>query len=71
MAGQQRQNSLFVALRHKIGELLGSGGTYYLYRNGKRWLTPAQQDAIRQIFRSYGYDDELTFAKYKEDYDFS
>ena len=61
----------FTALRHQLGKYLGGGGTYYLYRNGKRWLTPEQQQVVAQIFKDNGYQDEVGFAKYKEDYDFT
>lgn len=61
---------MFVALRHVLTEHLGSQGTYYLYRNGGKWLTPAQQEGIRQTFRKAGYEGEVTFAEYKEDYVF-
>lgn len=68
--GNPRLNSCFVALRHQIGSLLGHGGTYYLYRNGEKWLTPDQQEAIRRLFRDNGYADEVEYAHYKDDYIF-
>ena len=71
IAGNPQLSSLFTALRHLIGNILGHGGTYYLYRNGKRWLTPAQQEAVTELMRDQGYTGEVVFAKYKDDYDFS
>lgn len=61
---------MFVALRHVLTEHLGSQGSYYLYRNGKKWLSPAQQEGIRETFCKAGYVGEVTFAQYRDDYDF-
>ena len=58
-------------MRHRISGYLGGNGTYYLYRNGKKWLSPKQQEDIRRIFRESGYTDEVVFGKTKEDYDFT
>ena len=66
-----QMNSMFVAMRRKITSYLGGNGTYYLYRNGKKWLSPQQQQDIRTIFRMAGYADEVVFGKAKEDYDFT
>lgn len=67
----RQMSSLFDALRHQIAKVLGTGGTYYLYRNGKRWLTPVQQQAVEQVFRSAGYTGEVKYAMYRDDYDFT
>jgi len=56
-------NSMFVALRHQLTAYLGGNGTYYLYRNGKRWLSPNQQEYIRQLFRKAGYEGDVPFAR--------
>lgn len=40
------------AIRRKIANYMGRGGTYYRYRNGERHLTPKQQEWIRQLFPS-------------------
>ena len=69
--GNRRMSDIFVALRRQVSNYLGHGGTYYLYRNGQRWLTPEQQAAIAHIVRVNGYDDEVVFAEYKEDYNFT
>ena len=63
-------NQAFVALRHRIENVTGSGGSYYLYRNGKRWLSPQQQEQIRQIFAKEGYPTP-TYDHSKEGYDFT
>ena len=64
------QNDMFVKLRHRLTDYLGGNGSYYLYRNGKKWLSPTQQEGIREIFRKAGYRDEIIFKKQKEDYNF-
>ena len=64
------QNNMFVRLRHQLTTYLGGNGTYYLYRNGKKWLSPTQQEGIREIFRKAGYRDEVIFKEEKEDYNF-
>ena len=63
-------NNMFVKLRHQLTTYLGGNGTYYLYRNGKKWLSPTQQEGIRAIFRKAGYRDEVFFKEQKEDYNF-
>ena len=57
------------AIRRKIANYLGRGGTYYRYRNGERELSPKQQEWIRQLFRRYGYTDEVVFDRYETIYD--
>ena len=64
-------SQLFVNLRHQLAAIIGNGGTYYLYRNGKKWLTPAQQQAIQKVFHDAGYPDEVQYAQYQETYDFT
>ena len=56
-------NQMFIALRHKLTEYLGGNGTYYLYRNGQRWLSPKQQEYIQQQFRKAGYEGDVPFAR--------
>ena len=63
-------NDMFVKLRLKLTAYLGGNGSYYLYRNGKKWLSPTQQEGIREIFRKAGYRDEIFFKEQKEDYNF-
>lgn len=66
-----RMNEMFVAMRHRLTRYLGSNGTYYLYRNEKKWLSPQQQADIRGIFRDAGYQEEVVFAKTCLTYDFT
>ena len=56
-------------IRRRIANYLGRGGTYYRYRNGERSLTPKQQEWIRQLFRHYGYTEEVVFDRYETIYD--
>jgi hypothetical protein len=62
------QNKMFISMRLVLSEFLGGNGGYYLYRNGKRWLSPAQQEHIRQLFRKAGYQGEVHFEKTTTDY---
>lgn len=41
---------------------------YFQYRNGKQLIPPAMQQEIRQLFRQYGWDGEVNFDSYFEDY---
>ena len=59
------------AMRSELADYLGHGGTYYLYRNGKKPLTPAQQAWINKMFSRYGYKEEMFFDNYKTIYQFS
>ena len=65
-----RMSNIFVQMRHRLTQYLGGNGTYYLYRNGQRWLSPEQQQAIATIIHDAGYPDDVQFAQYKEDYYF-
>ena len=49
---------------------IGSGGTYYRYKNGQLLLMPEQQEWIRQLFKRYGYSEDVKFGCYVETYDF-
>lgn len=51
-------------IRREIQQYLGSRPTYYRYMNGQLTLTPEQQEGIINIFRSYGYTEELSFDNY-------
>ncbi len=64
------QNGLFIQMRYRLSPFLGGNGTYYLYRNGKKWLTPEQQRGIQNILRKVGYKEEVIYAEYKEAYNF-
>lgn len=71
VAHNPRMGDAFVRMRHILTRYLGGNGTYYLYRNGKKWLTPRQQEDIREIFRRAGYQEEVEFGTTKLDYDFT
>ena len=57
-------------IRRKIQQHLGSRPTYYRYMNGQLTLTPEQQKGIINIFRSYGYTEELDFDNYIDRYSY-
>jgi hypothetical protein len=43
--------------------------TYFFeYRNGSRLIPPAMQEEIRNLFRQYGWTQEVQFDEYIEDY---
>jgi hypothetical protein len=69
--GNPQMNERFRALRHYLTYYLGGNGTYYLYRNEKKWLSPQQQADIRAIFRDAGYQEEVVFGKTCLTYDFT
>lgn len=69
--GNRRMSDMFVNMRHRLTKYLGGNGTYYLYRNGKKWLSPKQQEDIRQLFRAAGYQEDVVFACETVDYDFT
>lgn len=41
---------------------------YFEYRNGKRLISPALQEEIRELFREAGWNEEVKFDGYVEDY---
>ena len=55
-------------IRREIQQYLGSRPTYYRYMNGQLTLTPEQQAGIIDIFREYGYTEELNFDNYIDRY---
>ena len=57
-------------IRREIQQYLGSRPTYYRYMNGQLTLTPKQQKGIINIFRSYGYTEELDFDNYIDRYSY-
>ena len=58
------------AMRSEIASFLGSHTTFYRYRNGEYKLNPRQQEWIKNLFRRYGYTDEVEFDKYQDVYIF-
>lgn len=59
------------SMRSEISHYLGSGGTFYRYRNGERLLMPEQQEWIKKLFLRYGYTEEVVFDEYKNVYRFN
>lgn len=55
-----------VPLRRAITDSFGNG-SYYLRRNGKRVITPDEQQRINQLFRDYGYPDGAVFDRYADE----
>lgn len=58
-------------IRVKIKFFLGGHSKYYRYNNGKKMLTPEQQEWIISLFRQFGYTENLVFDHYVDSYDFS
>ena len=67
---------LFLNVKHvddtpicrEIQQYLGNRPTCYRYMNGQLTLTPGQQAGIIDIFREYGYTEELSFDNYIDRY---
>lgn len=57
-------------MRMKLANYLGTGGSYYRYRNGENLLMPEQQEWIKKMFRDFGYTEEVVFDDYKDVYRF-
>lgn len=57
-------------IRQALTNYLGSKGTYYRYKHGERLLSCEQQQWIRQLFATYGYDHGLEFDAYITTYQF-
>lgn len=57
-------------MHSELYEHLGGGGSYYRYRKGTRLLMPEQQEWIRNMFRRYGYTEEVVFDDYRNVYRF-
>ena len=60
----------YTRLREQMKAYLGSHGAYYRYNRGEKLLNPEQQQWIVNLFRTYGYTENLTFEQYREVYDF-
>ena len=65
------RRSDYTAMRHRLVDYLGHGGSFYRFRSGERLLTPEQQEWMRQLMRDFGYDDNIQFNGYVTTYDFS
>lgn len=58
------------SLRDSMKDYFGSHGAYYRYHNGDKMLTPEQQQWIIDLFKRYGYTENLCFDHYRIVYDF-
>lgn len=58
----------FTTMRKTITKYLHGVKFYYEYKRGDRMLSPAQQAWIRNYVRTCGYDWEVPFDNYVEDY---
>ena len=58
------------AMRSELAAFLGCRATFYRYRRGDQPLNLRQQKWIQEMFRRYGYTDEVTFDKYEDVYVF-
>lgn len=56
-------------LRLAMIDYLGSRSAYYHYANGSYVLNPEQQEWIINLFKKYGYTENLQFDNYKMLYD--
>ena len=57
-------------LRKVIKRYLGGNGNYYRYHHGERLLSPTQQEWILDLFRRYGYTEDLGFEGYVLSFNF-
>lgn len=57
-------------LRSALISCLGSRTTLFRAQKGEHLLTPTEQEQIIQIFKRYGYTDNLLFDHYVTAYDF-
>lgn len=60
----------YTSMRKTITAYLHGTKQYYQYMRGERPLTPEQQDGIRKIVSSYGYDWEVPFDRFYRAYRF-
>lgn len=56
-------------LRNALYEMLGSKRNYFRYNSGERWLSVRLQQKIRNLFKSYGYEN-VEFEHYMETYNY-
>ena len=64
------RRSDYSAMLAKLKGYLGTGGTYYRYKNGERLLLPEQQEWIGDLFRHYGCSGDVKFDSYLSTYVF-
>ena len=60
----------YTSMRKAITAYLRGTKQYYQYMRGERPLMPEQQDGIRKIVSSYGYDWEVPFDRFYRAYRF-
>ena len=60
----------YTPLRKQLTAYLHGRKQYYQYMRGDRPLSPEQQQGIRQIVSSYGYDWDVPFERYVQTYSF-
>jgi hypothetical protein len=58
----------YTEMRKAITRYLHGAKMYYEYKRGERVLSAKQQQWIRDFVKSYGYDWEVEFDRYFEDY---
>lgn len=57
-------------IRMELTKYFGSKGSYYRYRNGERWMNPAQQQAVADVLHRHGVEAASLFDEYQEAYDY-
>ena len=60
----------YTSMRKTITDYLHGAKMYYEYKRGERVLSSEDQQWIRDLVKSYGYDWEVKFDRYFEDYVF-
>ncbi len=60
----------FTRMRKAITHYLHGAKMYYEYKDGRRALTPEQQDWIRNFVKDQGYEWEVKFDHFYESYVF-
>lgn len=60
----------FTPMRKGITHYLHGSKMYYEYKCGKRSLSQSQQQWIRKFVKSFGYDWDVPFDRYEEDYEY-
>ena len=60
----------YTAIRKSITKYLHGAKMYYEYKRGERFLKPEQQQWIRELLKSFGYEWEVPFDRCIKDYDY-
>ena len=60
----------YTPMRKQLTAFLRGPKQYYQYMRGERPLSPAQQQGVRRIVSSFGYDWEVPFERYFQAYRF-